>query len=82
MSERCTDPTPSELLKRIVRLEAEAKPLKAKIADLQEALKFQIDATNNEIVEIHSLLWPLLNKVLPGFTKDQARIDAIIRKPR
>jgi len=80
------DPSPNELLDRIVRLEcklsrlqADMSPVKAQIADLSEGFKFQVDTSGNEIVKIYrDFLWPLVHKVFPGFTQTNKQIDAIV----
>lgn len=93
MSELHTDPSPNELLERMVqiesrlcrlyeqlsqRLEAEIETRKAETADLLQASKLHDQYLSDDILEIHGLLWPLLEKVMPEFTKDQARLDAIM----
>lgn len=87
MSKLRRDPSPSELLDRLVRLENETAGLKAELAEIHkafkvalEAYKFQIDAGNSEILEIyHDFLWPLVHKVFPGFTRTQKQIDRIVK---
>ena len=93
MVEQHKDPSLNELLDRIVRLEcqlsvlqsqignrfnAEVSPLKARIDDLGEAFKFQVDASGAEILHIHELVWPLVHKVFPGFSGDQKQLNAIV----
>jgi DNA-binding FrmR family transcriptional regulator len=89
MLESRRDPSPNELLKRIVQLEgklaavqrqlkSDVPSMKAQVADLLEAFKYQVDATTNNIIEIHDLLWPLVRKVFPGFMRTKKQIDAIM----
>jgi hypothetical protein len=79
------DPSLNELLDRIVRLEnrtarlqAEVSPMKTQIADLYEGFKFQVDSTRDHVIEIHDVLWPLVQKVFPGFARTKKQIDAIM----
>jgi iron-sulfur cluster repair protein YtfE (RIC family) len=81
------DPSLNELLNRIVRLEckvsrlqADVSPIKAKIADLREGFKYQVDSTKDHIIEINDILWPLVHKVFPGFTRTRKQIEAIMNQ--
>ena len=83
------DPSPNELLDRIVRLENRTARLQAQVSDLMaaakvqvEAYKYQTDSTADHIIEIHDLLWPLVHRVFPGFARAKKQIDAIVNLPR
>lgn len=88
MAEHHKDPSPNELLERIVRLEnrtarlqADVSPMKTQIADLLEGFKYQVDASGNEIVKIYNdFLWPLVHRVFPGFSETKKQIDAIVNQ--
>jgi hypothetical protein len=87
------DPSPNELLKRIVELENKVSslqrkldkhiddklsPLKAQIADLFEASKYQADATADHVMTINAFLVPLVHKVFPQYSKTKSMLDAIV----
>jgi hypothetical protein len=78
MAEPIQDPTNMELLERIVALEAENKFLKARIADFQEAWKGSLDSHLHQFKSIYDLLFPVVEKVFPGFRAMQKKVDAII----
>jgi hypothetical protein len=89
MSDPDNEPSPAELLKRIVQLEGmaalvkkqqgEINSLKATIADLGGAWKIHVTDTTHNLKIIHDQLWPLVHKVFPGSAKTQQQIAAVIR---
>ncbi|MBV9203056.1 MAG: hypothetical protein JOY83_25610 [Alphaproteobacteria bacterium] len=93
MFEPGKEPSPNELLERIVRLEAKVAQLghaQAKTATttakLTKDFQSEVNSTTDHfksiyqyLADIHDQLWPLVHKVFPGSTKTQNQIANIIR---
>lgn len=78
MAEPPEYPSNMELLERIVALEAENRFLKARLHDFQEAWKRSLDAHLHQFKSIYDLLFPVVEKVFPGFRAMQRKVEAII----
>ena len=89
MTGKSWDPSPNELLERIVqleskflnritKLEAENARLKAQIADVQKALDVFMAGTVSELAFINDALWPVVHKIFPQYTEMKNRMDAVV----
>lgn len=70
--------TNAEMLERLAQLEQEISAIKARIDDLFEGFKYQVESTNDHIVIIRDLLDPLVAKVFPNFVATKEQIEAIV----
>ena len=78
MDEPPQDLSNMELLERIVALEAENRFLKARLVDFQKAWKASLDTNLHQFKSIYDLLWPVVEKVFPGFRAMQSKVEALI----
>ena len=78
MNEPPQDLSNMELLERIVALEAENKFLTARLDDFQKGWKASLDTNLHQFKSIYDLLWPVVEKVFPGFRAMQSKIEAVI----
>ena len=78
MSEPPQDLSNMELLERIVALEAENRFLKARLDDFQKGWKASLDTNLHQFKSIYDLLWPVVEKVFPGFRPMQSKVEALI----
>lgn len=78
MAELPEYPSNMELLERIVALEAENQFLKARLDDFKKGWKAGLDTNLHQFKSIYDLLWPVVEKVFPGFRAMQSKIEAVI----
>jgi hypothetical protein len=78
MNEPPQDLSSTELLERIVALEADNRFLKARLDDFQKGWKASLDTNLHQFKSIYDLLWPVVEKVFPGFRAMQSKVEALI----
>lgn len=78
MAETPQDLSNMELLERIVTLEAENQFLKARLDDLERGWKASLDTNLHQFKSIYDLLWPVVEKVFPGFRAMQSKVEALV----
>jgi hypothetical protein len=78
----------SDLVFEVIQLRAEVKLLRAEVADVRNALKFESDSTTGFINKIYQAisdiddrLYPVLHKVFPDLAPMQAAVDDCMKPP-